>query len=143
ELQSRKLARDPVIVGRAILVEIREAVCSGNREPGRIIQPGIVKPPVPAHLEHGYERIPVCDGAPGSAPRVLVESGQAVRIRNECRTRDVGTRHDPIRHLPSIEGLSVEEYLGVELARLSRSALSDGGLSTVFDGVPCSRSHAL
>jgi hypothetical protein len=38
---------------------------------------------------------------------------------------------------------SYASLLKAQLVILSRSALSDGGRSTVFDGVPCSRSHAL
>src|SRR5215469_18640745 len=59
ELQIRKLARNLIIVRREVLVEIRKTVRSGYREPGRVIQAGVVESSLAMHFQYGYEGVPI------------------------------------------------------------------------------------
>src|SRR5689334_1906959 len=97
--------------------KIAESVRSGDRELSGIVEPWIEEAALSVHLEVRDEGVPVAQGAPCAGPRVLIEAGETVRIRNQRSTRNVRAGEHAVRDLLRIERLAVEEQLGVELAR--------------------------
>src|SRR5262249_51350485 len=117
EVQRRELARDLVIIGREVLVEVVEAVRGGDREPARILQTGIEEPTLAMHFQCRDERVPVSDRSPSSGPGVLVEAGQAERVRYQCRSGNTGACNDAVGDLPRVESFSIEKDFRVKFSR--------------------------
>ena len=116
KLKRGKFFRDQVVIWTDVQ-QVAEAVGSSDGKLGRIVQSWIKKPARAVQLEIGHKGIPICHRSPGSSPCVLVEAGQAERIRNQCRARHVCPGHYSIRDLLRIEGLAVEKQFSVEFAR--------------------------
>src|SRR6185369_3903400 len=107
EMQRRQLLCYAIVIRRNVR-QIGKTIRGSDRKLRGIVQARIKEPTDTAHLQRCDKRIPVTNSSPRSRPRMLIEARETKSVRDQSRSRNVGSRDHAISHLLRIERFAVE-----------------------------------